>query len=116
MSQCDRSMKELYNMGFRETDDWKDISKSKSKDDTTALICNSYGKFYLGECWRTKPRVCFYCRQPRHFILDYPRKKYDEECQMMRQSSARENISQNHHGKGLRKRGNGNNTTISNGS
>ena len=52
-------------------------------DGTTTSMCNSCGKLHLGECWRTKLRVCFYCRQPRHFILDCPRKKIDKESQMM---------------------------------
>ena len=85
-------------------------------DGTTASMYNSYGKFHLRECWRTKPRVCFYCKQPKHFILDCPRKKNDEESQMMSQSSAGGNIPQTHQGKGRRKRGNGNNTIISTGS
>ena len=79
-------------MGFRETDNRKDISKSKSKDETTTSMCNSCGKFHLGECWRMKSRVCFYCRQPGHFIVDCPRKNNDKKSQMMSQSSAGGNI------------------------
>ena len=85
-------MKESYNIGFGETDNRKDMSKSKYKNDTTASMCNSCGKFHLGECWRTKPRVFFYYRQPEHFIMDRPRKKNDEESQMISQSGAERNI------------------------
>ena len=65
---------------------------------------------------RTKPIVYFYYRQPGHFIINYPRKKNDKESQMMSQSSTEGNIPQKHQRKGQRKKGNGNNITISTGS
>ena len=48
--------------------------------------------------------------------MDCPRKKTNEESQMMSQSGAEINIPQNHQRKGQKKRGNGNNTIISMGS
>ena len=81
-------MKESYNIGFGETDNLKDISKSKSKDNTTASMCNSCDKFHLEECWKTKLKVCYHCRKLRHFIIDCPIKKSDKGSQMMSQSSA----------------------------
>ena len=63
---------------------------------TIALICNDCEKLYKGACWRTKPKLCYHCRQPRHFIIDCPIKKNNKGFGMMNQSNARKNIPQNH--------------------
>ena len=60
---------------FRKSEESESVNKSKFVVGTTVLMCNECGKLHKGECWRTKPKVCYHCRQPGHFIIDCPVKK-----------------------------------------
>ena len=66
---------------------------------------NGGGTKHIGKCWDPKPRICYHCREPGHFIKDCPLRRGMEQTQATGHSSMGDNMPKATFGQG---RGRGN--------
>ena len=83
-------MKERLSKKFEESKRRKVNSKSIGGIIFLGYNYNDSGKKHSSKCWGLKPMIYYYCREPGHFVKDYPLIRIDRRSQLIESSGANE--------------------------